>query len=138
MADKFNEPTQRFPDDLIVNPQEGLDAEELAAIGALPSGSALLVVKRGAADGSRFLLDTDLSQAGRHPNADIFLDDVTVSRKHAEFKRIGTDFEVLDQASLNGTYLNGVRIDSAKLTSGDEVQIGKFKLTFYSSPADKN
>jgi pSer/pThr/pTyr-binding forkhead associated (FHA) protein len=138
MADKFNEPTQRFPDDLIVNPQEGLDAEELAAIGALPSGSALLVVKRGAADGSRFLLDTDLSQAGRHPNADIFLDDVTVSRKHAEFKRIGTEFEVLDQASLNGTYLNGVRIDSAKLTSGDEVQIGKFKLTFYSSPADKN
>ena len=137
MADKFNEPTQRFPDDLIVNPQEGLDAEELAAIGALPSGSALLVVKRGAADGSRFLLDSDLSQAGRHPNADIFLDDVTVSRKHAEFKRIGTDFEVLDQASLNGTYLNGVRIDSAKLTSGDEVQIGKFKLTFYSSPADK-
>jgi pSer/pThr/pTyr-binding forkhead associated (FHA) protein len=138
MADKFNEPTQRFPDDLIVNPQEGLDAEELAAIGALPSGSALLVVKRGAADGSRFLLDTDLSQAGRHPNADIFLDDVTVSRKHAEFKRIGTAFEVLDQASLNGTYLNGVRIDSAKLNSGDEVQIGKFKLTFYSSPADKN
>jgi pSer/pThr/pTyr-binding forkhead associated (FHA) protein len=138
MADKFNEPTQRFPDDLIVNPQEGLDAEELAAIGALPSGSALLVVKRGAADGSRFLLDTDLSQAGRHPNADIFLDDVTVSRKHAEIKRVGTDFEVLDQASLNGTYLNGVRIDSAKLTSGDEVQIGKFKLTFYSSPADKN
>lgn len=138
MADKFNEPTQRFPDDLIVNPQEGLDAEELAAIGALPSGSALLVVKRGAADGSRFLLDTVLSQAGRHPNADIFLDDVTVSRKHAEFRRVGTGFEVLDQASLNGTYLNGVRIDSAELTSGDEVQIGKFKLTFYSSPADKN
>jgi len=138
MADKFNEPTQRFPDDLVVNPQEGLDAEELAAIGALPSGSALLVVKRRAADGSRFLLDSDLSQAGRHPNADIFLDDVTVSRKHAEFIRVGTEFEVLDQASLNGTYLNGVRIDSAKLTSGDEVQIGKFKLTFYSSPADKN
>lgn len=138
MADKFNEPTQRFPDDLIVNPQDGLDAEEVAAIGALPSGSALLVVKRGAADGSRFLLDTDLSKAGRHPNADIFLDDVTVSRKHAEFIRVGRNFEVLDQASLNGTYLNGVRIDSAPLTNGDEVQIGKFKLTFYSSPADKH
>jgi pSer/pThr/pTyr-binding forkhead associated (FHA) protein len=137
MADKFNEPTQRFPDDLVVNPQDGLDAEEVAAIGALPSGSALLVVKRGAADGSRFLLDTDLSKAGRHPNADIFLDDVTVSRKHAEFIRVGRDFQVLDQASLNGTYLNGVRIDSAPLTNGDEVQIGKFKLTFYSSPADK-
>ena len=137
MADKFNEPTQRFPDDLVVNPQEGLDADEVAAVGALPSGSALLVVKRGAADGSRFLLDTDLCQAGRHPNADIFLDDVTVSRKHAEFIRAGVNFEVLDQASLNGTYLNGVRIDSAKLANGDEVQIGKFKLTFYSSPEDK-
>lgn len=137
MADKFNDPTQRFPDDLIVNPQDGLDAEEVAAINALPSGSALLVVKRGAADGSRFLLDTDLSKAGRHPNADIFLDDVTVSRKHAEFIRTGRTFEVRDQASLNGTYLNGVRIDSAALANGDEVQIGKFKLTFYSSPADK-
>ena len=137
MADKFNDPTQRFPDDLIVNPQDGLDAEEVAAISALPSGSALLVVKRGAADGSRFLLDTDLSKAGRHPNADIFLDDVTVSRKHAEFIRTGRTFEVRDQASLNGTYLNGVRIDSAALANGDEVQIGKFKLTFYSSPADK-
>ena len=138
MSDKFNEPTQRFPDDLIANPQEGLDAEEVAAISALPSGSALLVVKRGAADGSRFLLDIDLSKAGRHPNADVFLDDVTVSRKHAEFVREGHKFEVRDQASLNGTYLNGVRIDSALLSSGDEVQIGKFKLTFYSSPADNN
>ncbi|MEY4296388.1 MAG: hypothetical protein RL016_234 [Actinomycetota bacterium] len=137
MADKFNDPTQRFPDDLIVNPQDGLDAEEVAAISALPSGSALLVVKRGASDGARFLLDTDLAKAGRHPNADIFLDDVTVSRKHAEFVRTGRIFEVRDQASLNGTYLNGVRIDSAALSNGDEVQIGKFKLTFYSSPADK-
>lgn len=137
MSDKFNDPTQRFPEDLIANPQDGLNAEEVAAIAALPSGSALLVVKRGAADGSRFLLDIDLSKAGRHPNADIFLDDVTVSRKHAEFVRSGRTFEVRDQASLNGTYLNGVRIDSAVLSNGDEVQIGKFKLTFYSSPADK-
>lgn len=137
MSENYNEPTQRFPDDLISNPQDGLDPQELAAISALPSGSALLVVKRGAADGSRFLLDTDLSKAGRHPNADIFLDDVTVSRKHAEFSRQGKSFEVRDLASLNGTYLNGVRIDSAALSNGDEVQIGKFKLTFYSSPADK-
>lgn len=137
MSENYNEPTQRFPDDLLSNPQDGLDPQELAAISALPSGSALLVVKRGAADGSRFLLDTDLSKAGRHPNADIFLDDVTVSRKHAEFSRNGKTFEVRDLASLNGTYLNGVRIDSATLSNGDEVQIGKFKLTFYSSPADK-
>lgn len=137
MSENYNEPTQRFPDDLISNPQDGLDPQELAAISALPSGSALLVVKRGAADGSRFLLDTDLSKAGRHPNADIFLDDVTVSRKHAEFSRQGKTFEVRDLASLNGTYLNGARIDLATLSNGDEVQIGKFKLTFYSSPADK-
>lgn len=137
MSENYNEPTQRFPDDLISNPQDGLDPQELAAISALPSGSALLVVKRGAADGSRFLLDTDLSKAGRHPNADVFLDDVTVSRKHAEFSRQGKTFDVRDLASLNGTYLNGVRIDSATLSNGDEVQIGKFKLTFYSSPADK-
>ena len=137
MSENYNEPTQRFPDDLLSNPQDGLDPQELAAISALPSGSALLVVKRGAADGSRFLLDTDLSKAGRHPNADIFLDDVTGSRKHAEFSRNGKTFEVRDLASLNGTYLNGVRIDSATLSNGDEVQIGKFKLTFYSSPADK-
>ena len=129
--------TQRFADDLIDDPKDGLDAEELAAVAALPSGSALLIVKRGPSDGSRFLLDVDVTTAGRHPNAEIFLDDVTVSRKHAEFIRVGRNFEVLDQASLNGTYLNGVRIDSAPLTNGDEVQIGKFKLTFYSSPADK-
>lgn len=135
MADS-NESTQRFPDDLVTGNQDGLDAQEIAAINALPSGSALLVVKRGASDGARFLLDTDLATAGRHPNADIFLDDVTVSRKHAEFVRAGRNFEVRDQASLNGTYVNGKSIDSVKLFNGDEVQIGKFKLTFYASPAD--
>jgi pSer/pThr/pTyr-binding forkhead associated (FHA) protein len=135
MADS-NESTQRFPDDLVTGNQDGLDAQEIAAISALPSGSALLVVKRGAADGARFLLDTDLATAGRHPNADIFLDDVTVSRKHAEFSRKGRFFEVRDQASLNGTYVNGKSIDSVMLNNGDEVQIGKFKLTFYASPAD--
>ena len=137
MADKFNDPTQRFPDDLIVNPQDGLDAEEVAAISALPSGSALLVVKRGASDGARFLLDTDLAKAGRHPNADIFLDDVTVSRRHAEFVRNDAGFSVRDLASLNGTYYNGTRIeDSAALEDGAEVQIGKFKFNFYASSHD--
>lgn len=137
MADKFDDSTQRFADDLIANPKDGLDAEEVAAVDALPSGSALLIVKRGASDGSRFLLDTDVTLAGRHPNADIFLDDVTVSRKHVHFVREGKKFEVKDLASLNGTYLNGRRVDSVVLTDGDEVAIGKFKLTFYSSPADR-
>ena len=125
--------TQRFAEDLIEDPKDGLDEEELAAVSALPTGSALLIVKRGPSDGSRFLLDVDVTTAGRHPNAEIFLDDVTVSRKHAEFKRDGNGFTVTDLASLNGTYLNGSRVDAATLSDGDEVQVGKFKLTFYSA-----
>ena len=130
--------TQRFAEDLIEDPKDGLDDEELAAVAALPAGSALLIVKRGPSDGSRFLLDVDVTTAGRHPNAEIFLDDVTVSRKHAEFKRDATGFTVTDLASLNGTYLNGARVDAAKLTDGDEVQVGKFKLTFYSASAGRS
>jgi pSer/pThr/pTyr-binding forkhead associated (FHA) protein len=125
--------TQRFAEDLIDDPKEGLDEEELSAVAALPAGSALLIAKRGPSDGSRFLLDVDLTTAGRHPNAEIFLDDVTVSRKHAEFRRSEGRFSVTDLASLNGTYLNGKRVDSSLLTDGDEVQVGKFKLTFYSA-----
>jgi pSer/pThr/pTyr-binding forkhead associated (FHA) protein len=125
--------TQRFADDLIEDPKDGLDAEELAAVAALPAGSALLIVKRGPSDGSRFLLDVDVTTAGRHPNAEIFLDDVTVSRKHAEFRRVDGGFVLTDLGSLNGTYLNGSRADSAKLNDGDEVQVGKFRLTFYAA-----
>ena len=129
--------TQAFAEDLIEDPKDGLDSEELAAVAALPEGSALLIVKRGPSDGSRFLLDVDVTTAGRHPNAEIFLDDVTVSRKHAEFRRSGNGFTVVDLASLNGTYLNGSRVDSAALHDGDEVQVGKFKLTFYSASANR-
>ncbi|AJM77460.1 transcriptional regulator [Rathayibacter toxicus] len=110
--------------------------EEIEAIAALPSGSALLVVRRGPNTGARFLLDSDLTTVGRHPEAGIFLDDVTVSRRHAEFVRRGTSFEVRDLGSLNGTYFDGARIESALLTDGSEVQVGKFRLTFYASRAD--
>jgi len=111
-------------------------AEELEAISALPSGSALLVVRRGPNSGARFLLDADVTTVGRHPHADIFLDDVTVSRRHAEFLRHGTSFEVKDLVSLNGTYFEGVRIETAALHDRDEVQVGKFRLTFYASRLD--
>jgi pSer/pThr/pTyr-binding forkhead associated (FHA) protein len=103
---------------------------QLGAVDALPAGSALLVVKRGPNAGSRFLLDRDVTTAGRHPDSDIFLDDVTVSRRHADFRREGGVFSVLDVGSLNGTYVNRERIDSAVLAGGDEVQIGKFRLVF--------
>jgi pSer/pThr/pTyr-binding forkhead associated (FHA) protein len=110
--------------------------EEQEAIRALPSGSALLIVRRGPKVGSRFLLDSDVTTAGRHPNADIFLDDVTVSRRHTQFLRHGKTFEISDLGSLNGTYYDGVRIESAVLADGAEVQIGKFRLTFYASRLD--
>jgi len=113
-----------------------LSTEEQDAIAALPSASALLIVRRGPNIGARFLLDSDVATAGRHPDADIFLDDVTVSRRHTEFVRHGSAFELKDLGSLNGTYFDGVRIESALLTDGAEVQIGKFRLTFYASRVD--
>lgn len=129
--------TRHFSKDLLSDDAEGLNAKEHAAIEALPSGHALLIVRRGYEDGSRFLLDADLTSVGRHPNAGILLDDVTVSRRHAEFVRTGTTFVVRDLASLNGTYYQGHRIDEVILEDGADVQIGKFKLTFYASKADK-
>jgi pSer/pThr/pTyr-binding forkhead associated (FHA) protein len=116
-----------------MSPRSG---EEQSAINALPSGSALLVVRRGPNVGARFLLDADVTTVGRHPSADIFLDDVTVSRRHAQFLRHGTAFEVKDLGSLNGTFFDGVRIETALLSDGAEVQIGKFRLTFYASRLD--
>ncbi|WP_353810543.1 FHA domain-containing protein [Agromyces sp. SYSU T00194] len=113
-----------------------VSAEEQEAIAALPSGSALLIVRRGPNAGARFLLDADVTTVGRHPDADIFLDDVTVSRKHAEFLRHRTAFEVKDLGSLNGTYFDGVRIETALLSDGAEVQVGKYRLTFYASRLD--
>ncbi len=104
--------------------------QDARALEGLPPGSALLVVKRGPNAGSRFLLDADTTTAGRHPESDIFLDDVTVSRRHAEFVREGAGFVVRDVGSLNGTYLNRERIEAAGLAGGDEVQIGKYRLVF--------
>lgn len=103
---------------------------DAAAIEALPAGTALLIVKRGPNAGSRFLLDSDLTTAGRHPESDIFLDDVTVSRRHAEFYRHPGGFTVRDVGSLNGTYVNRERIEEVELSDGDEVQVGKFRLMF--------
>jgi pSer/pThr/pTyr-binding forkhead associated (FHA) protein len=120
---------------------EALDAEatgqslipDRAALEELRPGTSLLVVLRGPNAGSRFLLDSDLVTAGRHPESDIFLDDVTVSRRHAEFYRRGGQYTVRDVGSLNGTYVNRERIEEHPLKGGDEVQIGKFRLVFLTS-----
>lgn len=105
------------------------------AVERLSPGTALLVVKRGPNAGSRFLLDQATTSAGRHPDSDIFLDDVTVSRRHAIFRRTPEGFVVRDVGSLNGTYVNRELVEAATLTTGDEVQIGKFRLVFYASQA---
>jgi len=122
------------PVDLEQGAPVGLTADESAAVNALPATSALLLMQRGPSAGARFLLDADRTIAGRSTQADIFLDDVTVSRKHAEFVREGTQFVVRDIGSLNGTYVNRERIDAVTLRSGDEVQIGKYRMTFHPSP----
>ena len=97
----------------------------------LEKGQALLVVKRGPNAGSNFLIDKDVTTAGRHPESDIFLDDVTVSRRHAEITRRDARFFVVDKGSLNGTYVNRERVDETELATGDDLQIGKFKLVFF-------
>ena len=121
-------------DNETVNPPAEPGPEASGAVDVLPAGSALLVVKRGPNAGSRFLLDADTTTAGRHPESDIFLDDVTVSRRHAEFAHEAGGFVVRDVGSLNGTYLNRERIDAAGLAGGDEVQIGKYRLVFLAGP----
>lgn len=96
----------------------------------LPPRMALLVVTQGPNAGARFLLDLDVITAGRSADSDIFLDDVTVSRAHAEFRRASDSFTIVDLGSLNGTYVNGERVDEAKLRGGDTVQVGRFHLVF--------
>jgi pSer/pThr/pTyr-binding forkhead associated (FHA) protein len=115
---------------------DDLNPEDAAAVEALPPGSALLVVPRGTHAGARYLIDSDVITAGRHPRCDIFLDDITVSRHHARFSRKEGNVWVNDENSLNGTYVNRTLIEGpVALRRGDEVQIGKFRMIFFSGPA---
>jgi hypothetical protein len=109
-----------------------------AAVGQLelPRGVGLLVVRRGDGEGARFPLETPETTVGRHPDADVFLDDITVSRRHAVFVTEGQVTTVRDAGSLNGTYVNRARIDESTLASGDEVQVGKFKLVYLRGAAE--
>ena len=118
--------------DRVDTSDRALNPIDAAAVDALPVGHALLVVQKGPGSGSRFLLDQDVVNAGRHPDSEIFLDDVTVSRRHAVFNRAPDgSFTVSDVGSLNGTYINRDRIESVQLKDGDEVQIGKYRLVFF-------
>jgi pSer/pThr/pTyr-binding forkhead associated (FHA) protein len=99
----------------------------------LEAGQALLLVKHGPNAGSTFLIEQDATSIGRDPKSDVFLDDVTVSRKHAELRRTSGAFTIHDLGSLNGTYVNRERVEMTTLASGDELQVGKFKLAFFAS-----
>ena len=102
----------------------------------LHEGQALLAVTRGPNAGSQFLIEKEVTTLGRHPESDIFLDDITVSRRHAEIRRKDGSFFVHDMGSLNGTYVGRNRVDNTQLANGDELQVGKFKLYFVSGQGD--
>jgi pSer/pThr/pTyr-binding forkhead associated (FHA) protein len=110
-----------------------LSAELKSLIAQLPIKSAMFVVQSGASSGSRFLVDSDLTSIGRDKQSDIFFDDATVSRKHAVIKREGSIFTIVDSGSLNGTYVNALAVNEAKLATGDVVHVGKYKLTFFAA-----
>ena len=118
----------------VLTPTEERDADEDLKVSAdeLAGGVPLLVVRKGPNEGSKYMLDAEVTRAGRHPDSDIFLDDITVSRRHAEIIRRADGYHVVDVGSLNGTYVNRDRVDDAMLANGDELQIGKFKLVFFS------
>ncbi len=111
---------------------EEMSQADVTAVENLPAGSAMLLVQRGPDAGARFLLDSDVVSVGRHPDSDIFLDDISVSRRHATFTRSGAGYVIADLGSLNGSYINRDRIDSeVALAGGDEVQIGKYRLIYF-------
>ena len=110
-------------------------ADSVSGFESVPTGYAVLVVKRGPTAGSRFLLGRTVTSAGRHPDSDICLDHVTISRRHAEFQLQGGEFHLVDVGSLNGTYVNRVPIDSIVLANGDQIQMGKFRLVFLTDSA---
>ena len=112
-----------------------LTQEDIETIARLAPGTALLISTRGAVSGSRYLLDEDEVTVGRDSRADILLDDSTVSRSHAVFRRVGDTFAVYDSGSLNGTYVNRQRVDHQQLRNGDEIMIGKFRLVFFTKSA---
>ena len=109
----------------------GPDDDVVVPVGELPTEAGVLIVRAGAQAGDRFVLDSPLTRLGRHPDSEISLDDITVSRRHAEVQHTEQGYAVADSGSLNGTYVNQERVERASLNHGDELQIGKFRLVFF-------
>ena len=109
-----------------------LSLQEREVVSQLPANSAMLIVIAGPNRGARFLINSDKTAIGRDPKSEIFLDDVTVSRIHASIERqTNGDFKVVDLGSLNGSYVNAHQVQESSLSIGDEIQIGKFRLTYF-------
>ena len=118
--------------DDVVGGSEHLSTQEREVLSALPEGSAMLIALSGPDRGARFLLNVQSTLIGRDSSSDILLDDITVSRKHAQIEHaIGSMYVLKDLGSLNGTYVNGEASQGSTLSQGDLIQIGKFKLTFF-------
>ncbi len=109
----------------------GRDDDLVIPVGELAKGVGVLIVRSGAEAGERYALDTDVTRLGRHPESEILLDDITVSRRHAEVHHTADGYMVADSGSLNGTYVNQERVERTQLRHGDELQVGKFRLVFF-------
>jgi pSer/pThr/pTyr-binding forkhead associated (FHA) protein len=109
----------------------GAEDDVVVSMSDLPAGTAVLIVRSGSQAGDRFALTADETRLGRHPDSEIMLDDITVSRRHAAIERTREGYVVVDAGSLNGTYVNQERIDRAVLHHGDELQVGKFRLVLF-------
>jgi pSer/pThr/pTyr-binding forkhead associated (FHA) protein len=129
-----NETTGHLPSPLRTDEFDVVAEAAVEDMQTLQTGVGMLIVKRGPNAGSQYQLDRPVMSAGRHPASDIFLDDITVSRRHAEFRRENGKFHVVDLGSLNKTYLNRKPVDSAVLANGDEIRLGNFRLIFLAGP----
>lgn len=114
----------------LIEDRQTLEAELGDVLDQLPDGLGMLVVRRGPNAGSTYVLEAETTRLGRHPESEIFLDDVTVSRRHAVIHRQAEGYELSDAGSLNGTYLDHERVDRAGLSDMQEIQVGRFVLTF--------
>lgn len=116
----------------------GPDDDVQVSLSNIARGTAILVLRGGEGEGQHFVLSSAVTKIGRHADSDIALDDITVSRRHCDVTQESGRFVVQDVGSLNGTYVNQKRVDSAELTQGDELQIGKFHLVFLERPDDRS
>lgn len=121
------------PEDALAALLASMDSDSKTAVEAIINGDddrSMVVIHRGPSKGSRFLITESPCSIGRSPESAIFLDDVTVSRSHAQISKGPLGFELLDLGSLNGTYVNNASVNSVQLKTGDEIQVGKFHLIF--------